>query len=73
MIVYAPNAAESQWSWYILQNHLGVQALALNNDAINVSGGSAVSFLSLSGLPMNVLKVIWDVADPEGYGTLLHM
>lgn len=73
MIIYSPNAAEHQWTLYILQTYLGIQASAFNNDAINVSGDNAVSFLALSGLPINVLKVMWDVVDPEGYGSLLHM
>ena len=82
-VTYIPNKAEYEWNTYILQACFGHNAASflpsasnngdINNVMIRVDGGFAVQFLCRSGLPIHVLKVIWDVADPEGYGSLSHM
>eukprot|EP00591_Stephanopyxis_turris_P007411 CAMPEP_0195509316 /NCGR_PEP_ID=MMETSP0794_2-20130614/2280_1 /TAXON_ID=515487 /ORGANISM="Stephanopyxis turris, Strain CCMP 815" /LENGTH=110 /DNA_ID=CAMNT_0040636495 /DNA_START=46 /DNA_END=378 /DNA_ORIENTATION=+ len=38
---------------------------------IRISGRDGVGFLTQSGIARNVLRVIWNLADPEGYGTLM--
>jgi len=71
-IPYKPNSAEVRWSLYILQTQLS-SAICLESGRINVNGANAVPFLLKSGLPMTMLKSIWDLVDPEGYGSLHNM
>ena len=71
---YNPTPMEQAYGLYLLEQVFPTSLASFKaNTTIQISGKDAVAFLTTSGIHRLILRHIWNVADPQNFGSLTQI